>query len=201
MRKNKKNILFLSILIVVAVCLTLVITPTFARYFKKITEKAFWLTYESDNAVYVYSEHITEDDNEWVRFDGSGFVQNTDSAILDFSIANGVSRERFAKRTQEVSVYLAVGSSIGASGEIAIELLCDGSAFVGKAEEIKEDSHLYSTFGPGWVYRFYDNDGKEMLFTLEGEAFCFENFTLTVKGTVEAALLDLRVTATYAQNK
>lgn len=199
MSKNKNKKLLLFAVVAVTVCLSLLIIPAFARYFKQLSEKALRFTYESGNAIYVYSEHITEEDDEWNDFDGSNFVQENDSASLEFSIANGVSREKFANRTQEFSVYLIVGSSIESSDNIEVELSYGDETLIGKPQEIDEDNYLYSTSGPGWVYRFYDNDGKEMKFSLKGEDFSFENFILSVKGDVEATLLDLRVVGTYVQ--
>lgn len=199
MSKNKNKKLLLFAVVAVTVCLSLLIIPAFARYFKQLSEKALRFTYESGNAIYVYSEHITEEDDEWNDFDGSNFVQENDSASLEFSIANGVSREKFANRTQEFSVYLIVGSSIESSNNIEVELSYGDKTLIGKPQEIDEDNYLYSTSGPGWVYRFYDNDGKEMAFGLKGEEFSFENFVLSVKGDVEATLLDLRVVGTYVQ--
>lgn len=199
MSKNKNKKLLLFAVVAVTVCLSLLIIPAFARYFKQLSEKALRFTYESGNAIYVYSEHITEEDDEWNDFDGSNFVQENDSASLEFSIANGVSREKFANRTQEFSVYLIVGSSIESSNNIEVELSYGDETLIGKPQEIDENNYLYSTSGPGWVYRFYDNDGKERAFGLKGEGFSFENFVLSVKGDVEATLLDLRVVGTYVQ--
>ena len=199
MSKNKNRKLLLFAVVALAVCLTLLITPAFARYFKQLSEKALRFTYESGNAIYVYSEHITEEDDEWNAFDGSNFVQDNNSASLEFSIANGVSREKFANRSQEFSIYLVVGSSIERADNIEVELLYGNETLNGRPQEIDEDNYLYSTSGSGWVYRFYGNDGKEMAFSLKGEEFSFENFVLSVKGDVEATLLDFRVVGTYVQ--
>jgi len=199
MGKNKNKKLLLFAVVAVTVCLSLLIIPAFARYFKQLSEKALRFTYESGNAIYVYSEHITEEDDEWNDFDGSNFVQENDSASLEFSIANGVSRDQFASRTQEFSVYLIVGSSIGSADNIEVELSCGGELLSVEPQAIDANNYLYSTSGPGWVYRFYGNDGKEKVFGLKGEEFSFENFTLSVKGTVEPTLLDLRVVGTYVQ--
>ncbi len=199
MGKNRKKILLLTILLMAA-CLVLVITPAFARYFMNIvTDKSYRFTYESGNAVYVYGEHIADTGDGWKNFDSSSFLQGPDSATLEFSIANGTSREQFANRTQAVTVFLIAGSSIESSDNITVKLSYGDATYTGEPEEIKEDSYLYSTSGPGWVYRFYGNDGKELTFTLKGEEFSFENITLTIEGNVEATLLDLRVTGTYVQ--
>ena len=51
---------------------------------------------------------------------------------------------------------------------------------------------LHAAYGDGWVYRFC-TDGTENTFSLAGGRLAYANYTVTVAGDVEPALLDLQI--------
>lgn len=116
--------------------------------------------------------------------------------VLTFSMANTVENGR---------VYLAVSQGVTAPETLQVALTLpveDGTeaeavTLRAKGQKITPETSLYSVFGPGYVFRFYDTaeqqDSVEKALDLKREAV----YTLTVSGlasaTEQASLLRLFV--------
>lgn len=64
-----------------------------------------------------------------------------------------------------------------------------------KAISIKEGSPLYNTMGEGWVFVFADEQGEELVWTLEGGKQSFIPFTIQAAGMniTETSLMQLQI--------
>ena len=65
------------------------------------------------------------------------------------------------------------------------------------SKTIENGTALYSSFGPGTLHRFYDENGEELTFELKGGELSYENFTLTVEGVADLSLINLFVEGEY----
>ncbi len=64
--------------------------------------------------------------------------------------------------TAKVAVLATVG--LENSDKLKITLKKDGQSYTGVAEQVREGTELYRTFGPGWRYSFYNAQGEEVPF-------------------------------------
>lgn len=186
-------------LLLITLCVLLVGTITFARYQWEFAQASYQFVPESRRAVTLYSGHLTQQLVESGHLSQSSgmWEQTGDSATLQFSVANGTPAE-FAKEDRYFAISIAAGLAIESADALTVFLSYQDEngrtvQILGTPEKIAEGSMQQTAFGDGWVYRFSEN-GEELRFLLKGNAFFYENFTVTVTGDVPAALLDLQVT-------
>ncbi|MBQ2729862.1 MAG: hypothetical protein IJF69_03725 [Clostridia bacterium] len=196
---KNKLILFVAIALI-AVCLFSLIGVTYARLFTTIFSGPVNVTAHSNNAVYIYGNSLDESNinSEWKAV-SYGWSQEDTGASLQFFVANGTDSESFSKRDQTYNIRLISG--VGGEG---LEVTLSYTDSEGKtalvestSKAIAKGSPLYASNGEGWIYGFYDEDGKELTFELKGEELSYKNFVLTVLGTSELSLLNLQVVGEY----
>lgn len=68
-----------------------------------------------------------------------------------------------------------------------------------QAVYISKESPMYTTFGEGWVFRFMDEEGKELRWTLEGGELSYIQMHLTMESSipVDTSLLQLQIDSKY----
>ena len=91
----------------------------------------------------------------------------------------------------------------------ATVILTDGTRLEDDTEQvwtaevmrIPPNSALYHSFGEGWVFRFLDEEGEELTWTLEnGQLSCVElNITISGDAFTGTSLLQLQVVAEHAK--
>lgn len=127
------------------------------------------------------------------------------TAQLRFSVSNGVSKVDYTKRDQLISLQMVAPLTVGDPQELRVILSGPDllepekvAHYTAVPEPIVAGSYLYETYGDGWVYRFYEEDGRTpVTFPLSGEGLDFTNFALSVKGDVWASLLSLEIAGVY----
>ena len=78
------------------------------------------------------------------------------------------------------TVRVAVTQGIQNADNVQIKLEINGGVYTASATPILAGTTRYETFGPGWLYRFYDSDGNELSWELlSGNPVAA---TLTVEG-------------------
>ena len=186
-------------LLLITLCVLLVGTITFARYQWEFSQASYQFVPESRRAVTLYSGHLTEELVSSGKLSQTAglWEQTGDVAAVQFSVANGTPTE-FANEDRYFAISVAAGLAIESADALTVTLSYadeNGSTvkITGKPVKIAEGSIQQTAFGSGWVYRFFDGE-DELRFVLNGNAFFYENFTVTVAGDVPATLLDLQVT-------
>lgn len=186
-------------LLLITLCVLLVGTVTFARYQWEFAQASYQFVPESQRAVTIYDGHLTQEQIDSGRLSPvSGVWEHTgNGAALTFGVANGTLAE-FALAERTFAIRIAAGLAIGQADALTVSLTYtdeNGSTVTvtGTPEKIPEGSMQQTAFGDGWVYRFFEGE-EELCFTLEGNVFSYENFTVTVTGSVSTTLLDLQVT-------
>ena len=183
-------------LLLITLCVLLVGTITFARYSWEFMQASYQFLPQSQLALTVYDGHITQETGA-LKPASTVWERVGDQAVLQFGVANG-KPEEFAREDRGFAIRLAAGLSIEDPAALTVSLsYIDESGetvtLTGVPETIVEGSIQQAVFGDGWVYRFFEN-GEELRFSLKGNAFQYENFTVTVTGSVPATLLDLQIT-------
>lgn len=186
-------------LLLIALCVLTVGTATFARYAWEFAQTSYQFVPESRRAVSLYNGHLTGELVESGTLSPvSGMWEQTDSgAAIEFSVANGTPEE-FAKEDSYFTVSISAGLAVEDPGALTVSISYPDEngrtvTVTATPERIAEGSMQQTAFGDGWVYRFLEGE-DELRFLLKGNAFYYENFTVTVTGDVPATLLDLQVT-------
>lgn len=200
-QKQNKYLLWLAALCMAA-CMVLTVGVTFARYQSEIDLDSLWFSAEVADRLHLCDGHMTQSQMNSGSWSGRtpAWTETEEGLALEFCISNGTSGESFATRDQMASVRLAAGLGIQDPETLTVVLTFERDdqqvQLTAVPELIEEGSALYYSFGDGWLYRFYEEDA-EAAFLFDGEELSYQNFTLTVAGETEAALLDLQILGQY----
>ncbi len=128
---------------------------------------------------------------------------------LEFTIANGTAADAFSQENQRVHLRLIGTLGIwDGSEKMKLTLEYPSEEDPGKTEtciakvtRIREGSPMYTTFGDGWVFAFFIEDGEELNWLLEGGALNTVTMKLWLEGAAldEAGLLQLQISGVYAE--
>jgi hypothetical protein len=124
---------------------------------------------------------------------------------LTFTIANGTGEKAFSGQDQQVHLRLVGTLGIwNGSDKLKLTLEVPSEDDPEKMEtyeatvtRIREGSPMYATFGDGWVFAFFDENGEELTWLLEGGSFAHLTLTMTLEGAApgEAGLLQLQISS------
>lgn len=186
------------VLLLLLTCAAAAVGVTYARYQWEFTQASYFFTPENRAAITVYGAHLSDAVLDSGSLPAtSGTWEPTDGGMeLNFSVANG-KPDTFWQKDQEFVIRLAVGLTVQDPSNLTVVLSYtdeDGNPVTVTAdpEPIAAGSFRHSAFGDGWVYEFRAAEAQ-LCFSLQGSAFDYRNFTVTVTGTVPATLLDLQV--------
>ena len=199
---NKSNSVMTGLLVMcLSACLVLMVGVSYARY-QQDFEPVDYLFAADEGTELLLGGVVTQswlDAGNWPK-NPSWQAGETD-AKLQFSVSNGRGVSAYARQDQAYTLQLLAGLTIERAEQITVQLSYekDGQTVQlhGVAEEIPDGSMLQSRFGDGWIYRFCDENGKEQVFDLPGGALHYQNFSLTISGTTDPALLQVRVNVPY----
>lgn len=185
-------------LVLVAALLVLCTGVSYARYRADIKE-GWQMTPKALEQVYLC--HV---DAEGSLTDAPASWNRTEDGYqMNFCLANGDDWGEHATWDQQVSLRVLAGSGMlngdsGAKVDLTV-LDADGNGnaavYRGVAVAISGQSSVYTTFGPGWEFRFVDDEGEELSWELEGGKLDVRYMRLDVSGVQlqEEVLLQLQV--------
>lgn len=200
-QRSKNNRLPVRIYLLL-LCLTLssllLVGVTFGRYQQEFPPVSYPFIAEGRGSL-VLGGVVTQDwldSGKWPAVP-TDWITDINTASLDFSISNGRSTTDFTQRNQTAIVRLVTGLGVGEPENMAVKLTYyqdeQPVTFIGRAEKIHEGSLAYQHFGQGWVYRFYDAMGDEIVFTLTGGTLSYQNLTVTLTGETDPVLCQLQI--------
>lgn len=97
---------------------------------------------------------------------------------------------------QQAEISLVATSGLLAPENARITLMVEGITYQAQATELKAGSALYTAYGPGWEFRFYDAQGRSLTWDLPGGRLSTVSMTLRVEGDAEyPTLLTLMASA------
>ena len=176
--------------VVLLACLCMVTGVSFARYQIARSENA---TLQAKDPSHVYLGSLLDGAfapgvGQWT-LNGNG--QQTLNIVIGNSSLTEISRDDQTARIRAIvslgvwdgdeDLTLRLTAPIPGTNPVEYQVV-DGTAI-----RISEQSPLYTTFGEGWVFRFFGADGKELSWPLEGGTLSVVPMDLTVE---YAQLLD-----------
>ncbi len=217
MNQRKKNIsrwaLPMLLLLLTVGCLVASTGGALARYRAEWKETIYFEVRPPEQVV--LGKMVT-DENGTVSFDATaqGAWETVEGKQqLEFTVANGTTEEAYSQENQRIHLRL-----IGTLGiwdgdeEFTVTLQLPPEEDAEESEEpkkvqatvirIQEGSPMYTTFGDGWVFAFYDEEGEELSWLLEGGELDTVTMTLILEGAAqnEASLLQLQISGVYSEN-
>ena len=187
--------------ICLSACLVLMVGVSYARYQQDFAPVDYSWTAEEETGL-ILGGVVTQswlDAGSWPE--NPNWQSGETDARVEFSVSNGRSHSTYAPQDQTYTLQMLAGLNINDPESITVQLSYekDGQTVQlrGAAEEIPAGSILHSQFGDGWIYRFFDENEKEQSFALPGGALHYQSFTLTISGTTDPTLLQLRLDVPY----
>ena len=117
------------------------------------------------------------------------WVVEDKAATLTFAVANGSASQGISARDQAIQLHMLGSLGIGNEGKapsLSVTFSTpDGSkkTIKGNADAIKKGTQAYHSYGPGWLYSFYDS-GKEASCILPGGELNYVLVTVKLRGNL-----------------
>lgn len=215
MKHRKPNTIpwYMLTLTALLLVLSLVITAgvSLARY---RSEREASASFQVRPIEAIYLGILSEPDEEGhVTFQpmDQGNWQTVDGVTqLRFAVANGSSLDHYTQDDLVFQVRLISSLGLGVDSQpvnivLSVPREDDPSQFqeyVAVMQPIEADSPIHSTFGDGWTFLFHDQNGKEMIWELEGGKLSYIDLRLRQETTniTDISLLQLQITAGLAED-
>ena len=101
-----------------------------------------------------------------------------------FALSNGT-KDKFCSYDQKATLSMVATIGLGNPNDFIITLVDGGSSYMAICSEIIEGTELYATYGPGWVYHFYDSTGAEVEWQFPGDLLVERIMQIVVLGASE----------------
>lgn len=114
--------------------------------------------------------------------------ENTDAEatkeeyVMKFKISNGASADDYCTYDQIVALSLFATLGLEDPDDYTITLTDGEMVYNAEWFEVKEGSNLYTLYGPGWIYRFYNGAGEEASWYLPGGRLVERELSVTIVG-------------------
>lgn len=102
-------------------------------------------------------------------------------AVLSFQVSNGTA-DSFCSNPLRFCIRIVASQGIQNPENLQIKLQIGEKEYTAKATKILEGSARFETFGPGWIYGFYDSNETELTWELLEGRLSKVNAVLTVEG-------------------
>lgn len=196
-RKIKAWLYLLSAVLLCGFFITVSWGAVQARYESEM-QKEVSLEYQAKtNQIYLRSAEKNEDGSIRTASDGSFLplgswqpktdeMGNTeeDTYVLDFLLSNG-NGKGYCIYDQSASLMLVATSGLADPANLKIVLTDGKFHYSARYVSVKEGTAAYETYGPGWIYRFYNEAGEEISWEFSGRKMAVKELTITVTGTSE----------------
>lgn len=173
-RKRKAWLKFMLMLLLCSVMLILILGTAWARYEENVS-KEFQMKYQAKtDQIYMKSIELPQN-----------LDVSEDAYVTAFEISNGTSAEEYCEYSQiaEISLFATIGLENPENYKIVLN--DSGQNFEASCTEAVKGTKLYSMYGPGWIYRFYNEAGEELSWMFPGGKHYVRTFTITIEGSSE----------------
>ena len=180
-----RHLLCLALLLCMA-ALVIATGTTYARY-RTDAEAEILFEVKTPSQIIIGTVLTNAEGNE--EFDPNGILgwkTEGNTATLEIAVSNGSSGN--SVKDQEIRFRLigGLGLSVGeGTAEVTLKITEDGSEkiFYAEAEKILENTALHFEHGDGWVFTFFDENGKEFSRILEGGKTSYIKMSIIVDTT------------------
>lgn len=164
--------------------LTLTLGTAYARY-RAVSVS----TLEVANAAEMEQAYLLSADGGFLE-DDAWSEEGEGVYSLHFRLSNAASPERYVQR--DLNIALRVASTVSdRDGTAVLRLSVGGDEYIGEGKPITKGTVLWRQYGDGFLYRFFNEAGEELCWTLRGGCFSQTEMSLTVSGGVEDTVFTL----------
>ena len=102
---------------------------------------------------------------------------------LEFLLANGTEKDNVCAYNQAASIEIVATAGVEKPENIQLVLSVGSNNYTAVATEIEKGTSLFTMYGPGWIYRFYNKAGEELSWKLIGGKFNYQKMRIKVTGS------------------
>ncbi len=190
----------LTLLFTLILCIGLLIVSTgniFARY-RAERQKDVTVQVRKPEMVLLG----TIENGEFTSSDRLEWVVEDNVASLKFAVANGASETDFSTKDQAIQLCMIGSLGILKDGEppwLSVTFIPqkgngEERTVTATASSIVEGTALYHSYGPGWLYRFYETTAegnRELTWELPGGSLSYVILTVKTDGDISGLLQPL----------
>ncbi len=200
--KRMPGLCLLLLLFLCIGCMVAATGTTFARYRSESQEKILFEVREPDQVYLGTVQNVKAKDTfvssetlEWTVDEETGV------ASLTFAAANGSDSESYSAKDQAVKLRMLGSLNLAAAGmppELSVTYVSqklngeeEEKTVQGEISYLVEGTALYHTYGPGFVYTFYETTAegkKELTWELPGGKLSHVTLKIKTTGTVSEVL-------------
>ena len=186
----------LAVLLVAAAAAT-VITSSFARYrttvrsagqvdmdFAFAPDSVWLLANARDEEGLFTNTPIADSEGICYRAPNNWTLISEDKSVyqLTFLVSNEHEIGHPAAFDQDFFIEVFVSEGISQPSDLIIQAETETGTYLAKGSAVEEDSALYMSYGPGWIYRFTNTSGEAVTWRLPGMESTFIPMKVTVWG-------------------
>ena len=189
MDRQKNSLLRHLLCLALLLCMAALVIATGTTYARYRTDAEAEILFEVKTPSQIVIGTVLTDAEGNEKFDPNGipgWKTEGNTATLEIAVSNGSSGN--GVKDQEIKLRLigGLGLSVGeGTAEVTLKITEDGSEkiFYAEAEKILENTALHFEHGDGWVFTFFDENGKEFSRILEGGKSSYIKMSIIVDTT------------------
>ncbi|MBQ8789670.1 MAG: hypothetical protein IJZ58_09225 [Oscillospiraceae bacterium] len=189
MDRQKNSLLRHLLCLALLLCMAALVIATGTTYARYRTDAEAEILFEVKTPSQIVIGTVLTDAEGNEEFDPSGILKwktEGNTATLEIAVSNGSSGN--GVKDQEIKLRLigGLGLSVGeGTAEVTLKITEDGSEkiFYAEAEKILENTALHFEHGDGWVFTFFEENGKEFSRILEGGKSSYIKMSIIVDTT------------------
>ena len=189
MDRQKNSLLRHLLCLALLLCMAALVIATGTTYARYRTDAEAEILFEVKTPSQIVIGTVLTDAEGNEEFDPNGipgWKTEGNTATLEIAVSNG--RSGNVVKDQEIKLLIigGLGLSVGeGTAEVTLKITEDGSEkiFYAEAEKILENTALHFEHGDGWVFTFFDENGKEFSRILEGGKTSYIKMSIIVDTT------------------
>ena len=189
MDRQKNSLLRHLLCLALLLCMAALVIATGTTYARYRTDAEAEILFEVKTPSQIVIGTVLTDAEGNEEFDPNGipgWKTEGNTATFEIAVSNGSSGN--GVKDQEIRFRLigGLGLSVGeGTAEVTLKITEDGSEkiFYAEAEKILENTALHFEHGDGWVFTFFEENGKEFSRILEGGKSSYIKMSIIVDTT------------------
>ena len=189
MDRQKNSLLRHLLCLALLLCMAALVIATGTTYARYRTDAEAEILFEVKTPSQIVIGTVLTDAEGNEEFDLNGILgwkTEGNTATFEIAVSNGSSGN--GVKDQEIRFRLigGLGFSVGeGTAEVTLKITEDGSEkiFYAEAEKILENTALHFEHGDGWVFTFFEENGKEFSRILEGGKSSYIKMSIIVDTT------------------
>ena len=189
MDRQKNSLLRHLLCLALLLCMAALVIATGTTYARYRTDAEAEILFEVKTPSQIIIGTVLTDAEGNEEFDPNGipgWKTEGNTATLEIAVSNGSSGNGIKDQEIRFRLIGGLGLSVGeGTAEVTLKITEDGSEkiFYAEAEKILENTALHFEHGDGWVFTFFDENGKEFSRILEGGKTSYIKMSIIVDTT------------------